>query len=496
MKNINTLIKNKLKEKKMSIDTFISKSDMSKSTIYRVMKGYQKPSEELIEKIIKILNLNPLEQRELRYYGNLANTDEDILSARDEVLNLLYKSDTREPDKIELVYYDGEKYIHTFNKILNNLLSLSGKDEFSCSFRLINCCQDSILEPLYTTISQLMKTKKPYTIEHLVHFSTYNLKENIMILSEIIPLLALDNYSVRYCETDSTSGNSIFCDFLIIDYSYNDESNKLVKTHLYITFLREHLSACYVADSENIQDFFERSYKSLQYEYRLALNNQKKFEVLGVLFAELEMTYDTILFKPNPCYNRIPFSVYESMKGRNSEEAVRYFMNSYLCDNVTDFESQLNELLTYIKVRIKASFDKNQMDIFTRKGLESFASTGMLSDHLEAIPPFNAKEIKATLEYIMSRDADKKDTYNFYIMKNDEYSNEDLLITVFKKHGLIIEYNNPKYKANDAPYCFIEHQGISTAFSDFAENYVPIMLAMPQKEAHNFINSLIEKYCY
>ena len=481
----------------MRVDTFITKCDMSKSTVYRVMKGYQKPSEELENKISDILNFSPLERQELRYYTTLTNTDEDLLSARDAVFNLLYSAEENTPDKIELVYYDGEKYIRTLNKILDSVLSASDSEGFCCSFRMVNCCQDNIIEPLFTAISQLMKNGKSYSIEHLVNFSTYNSKENIIVLSEFIPLLPLDNYSVKYCETSGTAGNSIFYDFLMVEYSYKDDSGKGVTKHLYISFLRDNLSACYVVDNENIQEFFERSYESLQHDYKLALNNQKKFEFLGNLFVDLETKYDVCLFKPNPCYNRIPVSVFESVKQRSSDEILHYSMNTFLVNNVTKetVEAQLNDLFAYLKVRIEESYKHKQMDIFTRKGLESFASTGVLSDHLDGIPPFNGEEIKTILEYIKSRDLDEKDQYRFYITKSDEYSNEDLLISVFKEHGILIEYNNPKYKANDVPYCVIEHQGLSNIFSDFAENYVPTMLAMPQKEAHAFIDSLIKKYC-
>jgi len=497
MKNINLFLKSKLKEKNMRIDTFIAKAEVSKSTIYRVMKGYQRPSEELLDKMSAILNLNALEQQELRYYSNLLNADEDVLSARDEVFNLLYDTEISEPDKIELVYYDDEKYIRTFNNILGKLLNKSSIEGFSCRFRMVNCCHDSIVQPLFTAISSLMKNEKNYTFEHLVNFSTYNSKENVIILNEIIPLLPLDNYTVMYCETEGTSGNSIFYDFLMIDYQYTNESGNLIDNHLYISFLRDNISTCYVVNNENLQEFFERNYESLHHDYTCSFNNQKKFEFIGTLFLELEINYDVCLFKPNPCYNRIPVSVYESVKARSSKEMLHFFMNSFLYDNVTKetIDTQLADLIAYLDSRVDASYKNTQIDIFTQKGLESFASTGRLSDHLDGFPPFIPSEIKAVLEYIKSRDLDEKDKYSFFITKSDKYSNEDLLISVFKNHGLLIEYNNPKYKADDMPYCVIEHKGLSNLFSDFAENYVPTMLSMPQKDAYDFIDRLIEKYC-
>src|SRR3712207_7939655 len=84
MKNIDSFIKGKLKSKKMRVDDFIKETEMSKSTIYRVMKGIQKPSEELIEKIALVLNLNQLEKNELIYYSNISTNSENTSEVRSE----------------------------------------------------------------------------------------------------------------------------------------------------------------------------------------------------------------------------------------------------------------------------------------------------------------------------------------------------------------------------------------------------------------------------
>lgn len=496
MKTINIFLKQKLKEKNMRVDTFIAKCNFSKSTIYRVMKGYQKPSEDLIQKMCSILNLNDIEERELRYYSSLLDTEDDTLSAHQEIFNLIYAPLNPATDKIELVYYAEKKYIRTLNEILDELLAISDLDNFKCTFRLINCCKDTIIHTLYDTFFILMNTKKTYSVEHLINFSTNNLKDNIIILNETIPLLSLDNYKILYSETECPCNNAIFPNLMLLDYEYLDSHNLHQQKHLYISYLDESLSACLVVEDENIQDFFERNYTVMQRNYKQALNNEKKYEFIGNLILELESKYDICLFKPNPCYNRIPLPVYESLKNRISQEAMEDFLKSFMCGNIAQetMEDQVNDLLDYMGTRIDVSHTKKQLDIMSKYGLENFAASGRLSDHLEGFPSFSRQEVKLVLEYLKKRDSDEKDSYQFFILK-DAYSNEDLLITGFKNYGLLIEYNNPKQKGNTIPYCIIKHEGLGNIFYDFGENYVPTMLALSQKEAHDFIDGLIQKYC-
>ena len=61
MEDLYSFLKKKLKENNIKIGTFIEMTNMSKSTIYRVMKGYQKPSDELLDLMVEILNLKTRE---------------------------------------------------------------------------------------------------------------------------------------------------------------------------------------------------------------------------------------------------------------------------------------------------------------------------------------------------------------------------------------------------------------------------------------------------
>jgi hypothetical protein len=134
------------------------------------------------------------------------------------------------------------------------------------------------------------------------------------------------------------------------------------------------------------------------------------------------------------------------------------------------------------------------VDVFTKKGLTEFAKTGRLTDHMYSLPHFNKEEIRAIFENIIQKDRDANDRYSFYIL-DDGYSNDEIILTALKGHGIIIERTNHKNDANDYTYCIFEHEQLSMAFSDFAENYIPAMLAISKSEALEFINTLLNTYC-
>ena len=296
-----------------------------------------------------------------------------------------------------------------------------------------------------------------------------------------------------YRDSAKISNFGFFHDLLILNYIYQNESGTLVKIYLVITFLADTLSSCYVVNTENMHNFFERNYESLLKGYRLALNNQKFFEDYGMLFLQYEMNHNLYLFKPSICYNRIPLSVWENVVSRHP---FTDFLQSFLGTNYRsdNYENHLDEMLLYMETRIKASYLHKQVDIMTMKGMEEFAATGLLLDHLEGLPPFNKEEIKSILQYIKARDLDTEDRYKLHLLESD-YNSDTLTIVVGANRGLFIEYASRADSGNEAPYCIIEHKEISNIFVDYAENYIPDMLAVPQEKALDFIDYLIGKYC-
>lgn len=499
MENLDSFIKKKLKMKKMKIETFITKTGMSKSTIYRVMKGLQKPSDELLDIIADILNLSQLEKRELIYYGNMSTSNEKLSYATDAIFQLLYGKNTSEgfQDNIELVFYDKEKYVRYIDDVFGMIEKVSDSKNFECDIKIINCYKEDAVESVLKFIENISTNSSNYKIEHLVSLSQINQSDNINMLKSIIPLLQVNNYTLFYSEDSVAFNKGFFNNFMILDYSYTDEDGKFNNKQFLISLLDENLSSCYALNSDdNLKEFFYRNYESIASGYTLAVDNRKKLNFLGDLIADLEKKYDVFLFKPNPCYNRIPMEVYRSLIDRTPKEDMEILLSSISDIDISGVDSKtaLSSLIKYLEDRTNFSKKKKQFDVYTMSGLEEFAKTGMLTDHLNSLPAFTPEEIRAIFESIKSRHLNKKDSFKFYIVTG-EYDNKDFVLTAFKNYGLLIEYNDPKCIPDNNPYCIIESKNFGDIFYEFGKMYVPTMITLEEDKAIEYIDSLIEKYC-
>ena len=489
--NITTYLKGKLKEKNLQIEDLVARSSASKSTFYRIMTGAQKPSKKLEKEMISILNLGDTEQQEFHYYFSILNLDDNIIESREAVYNFLFKKETHPPHKIELVYYDGEKYIRTFDNILETILAASKQANFSCHFQLINCIQNDIIAPLATLAEALVVAKSPYTIEHLINFSTHDYKDNINTLANIIPLLTLENYSLEYREEENVSKSGLFHDFLILNYAYDNSEGTLEKVSLFITFLPDSLSSCYVINekNENALDFFGRNYNALKGKYKPALSSRKSLAEYVDTIIELFRKNDSVLFRSGPALCRIPSAVYHSVVERTPiDDFVEFFVEEKYKEK--NIETHIKELLHQSKLVEESTYINKQLDVYTKTGMAEFASSGLIKDHLEFLPAFNKEEVKAILESIKSRDQDPTDPFHFVILKGD-YANEKLSLSAEGNHCLLFE----KYVDSHTPFCIIHHEKLSSIFTDFAYSYIPAMMSIPQHEAYDYIDYLIEKYC-
>ena len=489
--NINSYLKQKLKEKNVHLEDLIQQSGSSKSTIYRVMTGLQKPSTKLRNKIIKILELNPSEQQELLYYISITDVDKNLVEAREAVYDFLFAQKSSLRKSIELVYYDVEKYVRSFEHILERLMERSKEKNFSCGIKVINCLKKDIISPLATTMEALSANESSCTVEHLISFSTHDYKENIKTLASIAPLLTLENYILKYRESENVSNYGFFHDFMILNYSYEDEHGKPIVRNLYLSFLCSSLSSCYVINEKdkNANEFFNRNYDSIEERYQSALSSRNNLTEYIATIRRMYVDYEVSIFRPHIGLSRVPMEVYQSILKRTSvEEFVKYFLHDGYDKEKLDVH--IEELSSCAQSILEATYINKQIDVFTKSGLETFASTGSVNDHLNQLPAFNQAEVKMILENLKARDLNVKDPLNFFIVAED-YADPNLSLAAMDDGCLLIE----RYVDGSTSYAVIEHKKLSHLFADFAQHYVPPMMAIPQKEAHEFIDYLIEKYC-
>lgn len=496
--HLGAFLRAKLKDRSMRVDEFLYRSRISRSSFYRILNGTQCPSADIASAITATLNLTGNEEIEFQYYMSLMNVDENTLSAREEITDMLFGTrDTVEEISHDVILYDGDRYLRTVSDIFASVEAVSGCNGFSCTVRMVNCCKLSIISEIKEALLKIEKSGHPCSIEHLIGFSDANLKESVNVLRELLPLLTLKNYSVRCGENTASTSEGMMKNFVLIDYSWEDESGVKQNKQLCINFLDDSASVCMAVSDSGLSDFLNRSYDNLRRFYISGLIVKKQLQTFSARIIDMEAHYDIVLFKPDPCDSRVPYAAFEHLRNRVTlEDKVKFVKTFVGVEPKTEAEAEkyMDQTFLFLAERERNSSAHTQTDICTKDGLRRFAETGSLSDHVDFIPPFDKTERRMILESMINRLSDADEKYKLYILRNN-YASPDMLMVVYKENGLLIENINHNYSTSEMPHCFIEHPGLANAFVSFAESEIPTRYAIPHKETVAFLQSLIDEYC-
>ena len=497
MQSIYEYMKRKLHEKDVKVDDIIKRSGVSRTTIYRMMKGIIKPTPEIYKLFVEMLSLDEREERELDYYVRLIDVDEGMLLARKELHKLVFKAPpTGKPEyeDIEFIVYDKERYLKKYSEILYPIAAISQNPSFSIDIKIFNCIEEAYLDPvvkLLDTEEALAEAK----IEQLVSLSEGNSCRNIRTLKAMVPLITRNNYTVLFANEDNISGKrTFFEDLMLFRYSYTDNNTKLEK-YLVLSFEKGGLSGCYVSDDKSLYEFFEKKYKLLMEMHTNSLIRQSGIELYSDAIFEFETGGKSYLLKPNICYHRIPISVCRDVLGRMNEDQIS-MMLTYLRegpDLYVNFGDMLESTLADLHDRDEISYKYKKIDVYTKAGLEAFAREGRLSDHYAFLPEFKKEEIKSILENIRSKRKDPQDKFEFYITNQNIHDN--VIFCVSERNGIMLEYFDSLLIQNHISSCIIKQAPLTEMFIDFIENYIPENLAISDADADKFIDYLIETYC-
>jgi len=498
MQDIYDYLKQKLKDRNVRVEDIVSRSGLSRTTIYRMMKGLLKPTQDVYSLFVEMLVLDEREERELEHYVRLIEVDDNLLRARKELHKIMFRTAQDKVNKtsdIEFIVYDGEKHIKAYYEILNPIIEASAKPLFQLDVKIFNCIEDSYLAPIAEMLGRCGSPDNS-EIEHLLSFSDGESYRNALTLKATLQLVKFSNYTVYYSYEGSESGGfTFFKDLILIKYRYA-ENGSTVTRYKVLSFEKNTMSMCYITEEKSLYEFFARKYSSVKELHQNSLIKQKNIELLSSSMFEFEAGGKNCIIKPSPCYHRIPIAVCKSVLERQSESQLAD-MISYLSDGAGfyyDTETALGNTIKYIEERDSLSLKHSQTDVYTMDGLETFAKERRLSDHYSFLPELAGEEVKAVLENLWRKQKDPEDKFRFYIVQFPLRDNH-MIYCASENNGLMLEYVQAETFQNGISNCIIRQDSLSGMFLDFAENYVPETLAMSEAEAKRFIEYLIETYC-
>lgn len=495
MNELYTYLRKKLKSKNIRIEEFASMCGFSKSTLYRYMKGNQTIPNETEQKMGELLGFNNYEKQEFHNILNSVYIDTTMIGIRENLYKLIFNQDreTNQESSLELILYDGDRYIRTLNEVFGMIFKMSEYKNFGCEINMIGCTSQNVFCEIQKFLNQKSIKTNILKLDHIVNISDINYSETANTIRSIFPLFEIYNYNIYYTNYENNDENiSILNDFMIIKCKYNQTD--VIERFFFITFLKDRFSGCYVCKEKNLYNFFIQNYVSILQRCKKSEIKFRNFNSLKEFYEKIKKGVNIYSIQSAPVCDKLPINIIEQEFLQYNDKQLVELVNS-LSDKKNTIETAreyISYIIDFISRRTELSKSNNYIDIYTKDGIKDFLVNGRISNYINTMFPISKKSRKEIINYLFKRNLDPNDSYKMYI-SNDTLPNR-MVVSIIQNSGIIIGYSHFQ-KGFNMVNSYIENETVSRIFCDFIENYIPISNIMSNEEANDYIQNLLNEYC-
>jgi len=479
----------KLKEREVPVESLPKVLGISRSTLYRNMKGTARMLTQVQAKFADVMGLDDDGRAEFERLLGLASFDATMVQARDIVDRFVFPSQRKieddRPAPLRFALYDQDVFLRTVDEIYAQIRELATAPGASTMVRIIDCTAERWFGSVAGFVEDLLVNVDDVTVEHLLTLSHTDYAATASTFTRIVPLLGFDRYAVHYGEQPTGDTTHILGHVMGVEISQPGAPT----TGFMLSFVDDDLCACLKTTDRAVLSFFHANFDAAKRAYSEALVDTGIDAFNGTL-ADLEENTDVYIVKPDFCFESVPMSVYQAVMARagvNDPASAQQLWAGLGGDPATSVETVLSTL----DRRARASDTHRHIDVCSVDGLTQFARTGRLIDHLDFIPSFNEAERATILRHALTRNNDKTDPYTLYITREDLLPDGHIAM-VLEDVGVVLEYNPDDYQRGLLSNLFIDNKTLAEIFSDYVRNHFPEAHAMTQDETTAFLTSLID----
>jgi len=476
----------------MKIGELQNKLNVSRTTLYRYMKGINRITPDMAQSFISALDMDKDQTSEFSKYVSLSAFDHTLIESRHVLDDFLFGKQKKSKPllDVEMVLYDKDKYLRTLKEILEHIFSFSGKEGLVGEIKIVNCLNENVFVLLADYLKKVFTAGININVEHFIGLSESNYLQNTCAFTSVFPLIMHEKYEL-YCRDKETEDN-LMQDSILVSLTY-EQDGKQSSRFFSITFYEKGMSECVAFSDVYMYSYFSKLFENLKLKYRNVMQKTNRIDFNEDLFIEMQKYGAGYVIKPNPCYDKIPYEAYSSLINRMSAEELKALLYSLLGEKLDEaaIPDAISKVMKYLKKRIDFAQETKQIDVYSKEGLADFAQSGKLTDHLENLPAFNQDERRMVLEYLYNRSNDPDDDYLLYITDSD-MTHKDLVLVAAKYFGLLIGYVYPEHRNGLWRMIFIQNERLASIFCDYIENHIPINLAIEKENASSFLKTLIE----
>ena len=475
----------------MKIGDLQQKLNVSRTTLYRYMKGINRITPDMAQSFISALNMDMHQSFEFSKHISLSAFDYTLVESRHVLDDFLFGKQLKPkpPFNVDMVLYDKDKYLRTLKEILDYIFSFSSKEALTGEIKMVNCLNENIFALIAGHFEEASKAGANIGMEHFIGLSESNYLQNIKAFTYIFPLIMYEKYKLFYREKETE--DSLLHDSILVSLTYQ-EDGKQVNQYFSITFYESGMSECVAFNDFYMYSYLSKLYENLKRSHKDVMYKTEYIDITEDIIDEIQKYGGSYIIKPNPYYDRIPYEVYVSLINRTSGDERKGLMSALSGEEFDEsaIPDAASKLMQSLKKRLDVAQATKQTDVFSREGLVDFAQNGRLTDHLDYLPALNQDEKRTVLERLYNRCNDPKSAYSLYITEN-EMSRKGMVLEATKGFSLAIGNTQPETQEGLWKMVIIQNERLASIFCDYMENHIPVNHAMEKEKAKNFLQALI-----
>jgi len=477
----------------MKIEDLQNKLQVSRTTLYRYMKGINRITPDMAEKFIWALDMDAQQSAEFSKYISLSAFDQSLLESRLVLDDFLFgKQQKPNPGfDIDMIFYNNDKYLRTLKEILGFIRTFGRKDAVQGEVKMLNCLDKNLFLLISEHVENAFAAGSNFNVEHFVALSETDYLQNTNSFTHIFPLIKYEKYKLYLREKETE--DSIMHDSILVSVTYN-ENGAQVNQYFSINFYENGMPECATFNDSYIYSYLLRNYNNLKFTYQEVIKDYENMDFTYDIFLEMQKTGDSYLLKSNPCYNKVPAEVYQSLMNRMSSYERNELLTTLSGEEVDDASSAdaIEKVIQHLMKSVGEARTTGQTDVYSREGLVSFAQTGRLTDHIEQLPDFNRDEKRMVLEYLYKCSNEQGNNYTLYITES-EMPCKDFILAAIKDFGLLIGYIYPELREGLWKMVTVKSSRLASIFSDYLENHIPVNHAMDKEKANSLLRDLLDE---
>jgi len=476
----------------MKIEDLQRKLGTSRTTLYRYMKGINQITPELAQQFVSALNMDIQQSLEFARLISQSAFDHSLIESRYVIDEFLF-GENRGPNPVvdvDMVYYDNDKYLRTLREVLSHISSFSEKDKPHGIVKIYNCLSENIFVQFAELLEKAFAAGADIDVEHFVGLSETDYLQNTYSFVSIFPLMKYEKYRLYFRESEADTG--LMHDSMLVSIEFADDG-KQIRKFFSLSFYESGMPECVAFGDSYMYSYLSKSYENLKLSFKNVMKKYEGVDFSDDIFFEMQKRGSSCMIKPNPCYDKIPLEAYLSLLERISADEMQKLLSSLFGKKVApeDIPALLDYVGIYLRKRIDSARTSRRKDVYSMQGLIEFKETGMLTDHLEYLPPFSPEETRMVFESLYERCNDPETGYELLITEQ-ELSRKDLVLDVCGGFGILVEYIYPSQKEGLWKMILIESERLASILSDYCENYLPLNHVMEKEDANKFLLSLME----